>query len=489
MTQSLPKEATITSSVKDGQDTENSASEHYIDPVLERRMMRKFDMYAISAMGALYMMANLDRNNLGNAQVAGMPDDIGLVGNQFGTATTLLFATYVPLEGPIAIMLKAIGPKPLMATCALLWGCCTLGMSFIQNYNGLYACRLLIGVFEAGLIPCINVCLGWIYNKSERGKRSSVIFAFSAFSSAFGGLLAFGLTQIETANFEGWRWLFVVESIMTLVLVPIFWFVFPTSPTEAWFLTPEEKKMMQARYDADPNWGNADEFSMAECLKAFADPKWYAFCVYQFSVDISLYGLTTFMPAIIKGLGYTSVHANLMTVPIYICALVFFLIVAYFSDKTGKRGPYLAGCLLFLIVGYAILISVDNLKVRFFGCFVAALGIYPTTGLSLMWLSDNVSRHYKRATMIGFTLCIGNTAGVAVGQIFTTDTAPRYIPGLSIGLGLSCVALTVTILMMASFVWVNRKRDALLLAAEQAGTPIEPNADLGDYCPHFRYSI
>jgi MFS family permease len=227
----------------------------------------------------------------------------------------------------------------------------------------------LIGLFEAGLIPCINVYLGWVYKKSERGQRSSFIFAFSAFSSAFGGILAYGLTQIRTANFSGWRWLFAVEGAMTIIVVPIFWLVFPTSPTEAWFLTPEEKQMMQARYEADPSWGNDDKFSWSECLKAFKDPKWYAFFAYQFSVNVSLYGLTTFMPAIVRGLGYASVTANLMTVPIYVCSLVFFLIIAWFSDRTGYRGPYLAGCLLCLIVGYALLISVDNLKVRFFASF------------------------------------------------------------------------------------------------------------------------
>lgn len=212
-----------------------------------------------------------------------------------------------------------------------------------------------------------------MYKKSERGKRSSLIFAFSAFSSAFGGLLAFGLTQIKTTHFAGWRWLFAIEGVITILVVPIFWFIFPNSPTEAWFLTAEEKQLMKARYDADPSWGYNEEFSLKECLKAFVDPKWYAFFAYQFSVNISLYGLTTFMPAIVKGLGYTSIHANLMTVPIYMCALVFFLIIAYFSDRSGYRGPYIAGCMLCLIIGYALLISVDNLKVRFFACFGMSL--------------------------------------------------------------------------------------------------------------------
>jgi hypothetical protein len=106
-----------------------------------------------------------------------------------------------------------------------------------------------------------------------------------------------------------------------------------------------------------------------------------------------------------------------------------------------------------------------------------------------MWLQDNVARHYKRATMVGFTLCFANTSGVAVGQIFTTQSAPRYIKGLSISLGLAVLALSIVFGLVISMTMVNRKRAKLLLEAEQAGNPIEPRPELGDYDPHFRYYI
>ncbi|KAJ5714030.1 high-affinity nicotinic acid transporter [Penicillium malachiteum] len=468
----------------------HGTTEIYIDPVKERKMMRKFDIFAIGLLGLFYFMANLDRSNIGNAQTAGLPADLGLVGNQFGTATTLLYATYVPFEGPIAVLLKIIGPKPLLSTCAFCWGITTLGMAFIQNWKGLYACRLLTGLFEAGLIPCINVYIALVYKKEERGKRSAAIFAFSACSSAFGGLLAYGLTQVNGPNgWEGWRWLFVIEGAMTSILVPLYLFLFPKHPTTAWFLSAEEKIMMQARYDNDPHWGQNEEFQWADSLSALTDPKWYALFIYQFSVDISLYGFTTFLPKIVSGLGYSGVKANLMTVPIYIVSLIWFLVIAYFSDRTGLRGPFLAGPLLCLVIGYAILISVEDLEVRFFACFVVGLGIYPTTGLSLMWLQDNTARHFKRATMVGMTLCFGNTAGVAVGQIFTTESAPRYIKGLSISLGLAVVALAMVTVLMVGMTAVNNKRAARIRLAEESGEVLESEPEKGDYDVFFRYSL
>lgn len=217
------------------------------------------------------------RSNIGNANTAGMPDDIGLTGNQFGTATSLLFATYVTIETPVAVLLKIIGPKYLLTFIAFAWGSVTLGMGFIENWKALYACRLLLGFFEAGLIPCIDVYIGLVYKKRERGQRSAMIFAFSAISSAFGGILAFGLTQIKgPGDFQGWRWLFIVEAILTILIVPLFFFIFPQEPRDAWFLKPEEKEMMSARYANDPHWGIDEEFKWSSLLSIFSDPKFYA---------------------------------------------------------------------------------------------------------------------------------------------------------------------------------------------------------------------
>lgn len=95
---------------------------------------------------------------------------------------------------------------------------------------------------------------------------------------------------------------------------------------------------------------------------------WYSW-IYQFSVNISLYSFTTFLPSIISGLGYHNVKANLMTVPIYFWGMFWCLFIAWASDRTGLRGPFIAAHLLVLIIGYSILVSVKSLGVRYFGCF------------------------------------------------------------------------------------------------------------------------
>lgn len=135
------------------------------------------------------MLSNLDRSNLGNASVTSMPADIGLVGNQLGTAVTLFYATLVPAEAPMGVLLKMIGPHYLLSFCAFSWGLTTFSMGFIHNATGLYTCRLFLGLFEAAVAPCFDTYIGCVYKKHERAKRSSVMFCFAALASALGGLL------------------------------------------------------------------------------------------------------------------------------------------------------------------------------------------------------------------------------------------------------------------------------------------------------------
>lgn len=178
-----------------------------------------------------------------------------------------------------------------------------------------------------------------------------------------------------------------------------------------------------------------------------------------------------------------------MTVPVYMLGLVWFLFIAYMSDRTKQRGVWIGGPLILLIVGLGILIGAEKTSIRFFGCFVTILGIYPTVGLSIMWLSDNVGRHFKRASMVGMVLTLANTAGVAVGQIYRTEDAPRYVKGLTISLGLNCVAMLMLVFLMVGMWWINKKRSAAIAKGIAEGRPLPEQPEKGDYDVHFVYSL
>lgn len=226
-----------------------------------------------------------------------------------------------------------------------------------------------------------------VYLRSEMSLRSAIMYGFSALAGAVGGLLASAVSNIKAGGLPSWSWLFIIEGIITIALVPIIYAVFPKDPRTAWFLNEEERRVMRLRFELNPHLSMEDKFSWDKVISAFKDPKLYIHSVLEFSVSLSLFSFMTFLPAIIRGLGYTSVHAQLLTVPVYVWATISYLSIALLSDRIGMRAPFIIGACLFLIAGYAIQLGTDVLGARYVAVFVCGVGVYAS--VSVFPVNDN----------------------------------------------------------------------------------------------------
>ena len=124
-----------------------------------------------------------------------------------------------------------------------------------------------------------------------------------------------------------------------------------------------------------------------------------------------LYGISLFLPTIIRSLGYTSSTAQLLTVPIYITASILAVAVAWFSDRYGKRFPFILVCLILMAVGFIMCISSTKAGVIYAGVFIAACALYPAFPGNITWLSNNLAGSTKRATGQAIQIAMGNLAG------------------------------------------------------------------------------
>jgi MFS family permease len=135
-----------------------------------------------------------------------MPEAIGATTNQFSTAVSIFYATYVTFETPWAILLKKLTPRYVITGLCMVWSLTTIFSGFITNIGGLYATRLILGACEAGLFPSLNLYLTMIYRREEQAKRVSYLFVCAALSGAFGGLLAYAILFMDgVAGVAGWR--------------------------------------------------------------------------------------------------------------------------------------------------------------------------------------------------------------------------------------------------------------------------------------------
>ncbi|ORY78469.1 major facilitator superfamily domain-containing protein [Leucosporidium creatinivorum] len=461
-------------------------SELYIDPKEEKKLLRKLDFFLISLLGTLYLLSFLDRSNIGNANIAGLSTDLGLVGNQYGAAVSVVYSTYVAFEPVWSNLLKVIGAKRLMTVSTLLWGAVTTGTAFVKNWDQLMAVRVLLGAFEAGLFPCVNMYLAMSYRPDEQGKRLSYVFVCAAISGAFGGLLAFGLTQIKGGSLASWQYLYLVEGIISLSFAPIIYFMLPNTLDKAWWLNRRERELCVIRYEINrKNYDVKEKFSWGQVKLAALDWKTWSHSVNQFCVDTTLYGLTTFMPVIIKGLNLTknTVDAQLLTVPVYFVAATSYVIGAHYSDKYQNRSLFIILYMAIAAIGYLILAIAESTKVRFGGVFVVGLSLYGAVGLNVTWVTTNTAGHFRRATSVGLMQLVGNSSGAAIGFIYNAKEAPRYNKGLWIAFSLSILSIIITALHAFALRRINARR-AELVAAGAAD-----QQELGSDNPHFKFML
>lgn len=200
----------------------------------ELKLKARIDMHILPFVSVLYLMAFLDRVNISNARAFKLEKDLGMSGVQFNTALVIFFVPYILFEIPSNMLLKHFSPRTWLSICCLGFGVVTICQGLVQNYSGLLATRFFLGVFECVMFPgCFYVIGSW-YRRHEAQKRFSLFFSSTSLAGAFGGLLASGIGKMDgMRGYHGWRWLFILEGVVTVLVGIFFFFTFPTFPEQA----------------------------------------------------------------------------------------------------------------------------------------------------------------------------------------------------------------------------------------------------------------
>ncbi|KAK3076483.1 hypothetical protein LTS18_012881, partial [Coniosporium uncinatum] len=233
------------------------------------------------------------------------------------------------------------------------------------------------------------------------------------------------------------------------------------------------------------------EFHWYDVRRGLLDWKIWVFCFGQFGVDTMLYGYSTFLPTIIRGINpsYSAALVQVLTIPCYALGALTYLSVAWVSDSRQQRGlPIVAFCGI-SIVGYGMLISNGGAGVHYAGCFLVAMGLYVGVGLPLAWLPTNQPRYGKRTTATGLQLTIGNCAGILSSFLYPMAEGPRYVRGHGVTLALVGFAAVLYAGMSVYFVRRNKKRLSGAEDGKVVGKSEEEIAEMGDESPRFVFTF
>ncbi|KAF4121906.1 Major Facilitator Superfamily [Geosmithia morbida] len=460
-----------------------------IDQQSEKRLVRKLDIWIAPVMTLIFLTAYLDRSNIGNAASAGMTEQLGMSSGDLGNAVTLFYVTYVAFEVPCSLVLKKFHPSRMIPLLMFGWSIVLIGTGFMHTRGQLYASRLLLGLFESGMFPCLALYLSTFYKPGEQALRVSYLFVSSALSGSFGGLFAYALLKMDgVAGMAGWRWLFIIEGCASVAVSVFVFFFLPDNFETARFLNAEEKNLMRVRAQLNARYNGKPDFDWAEVKNAALDPKLYISCWSQFMADICSFGLSSFLPLIIKSFGYDTVTTQLLTVPVFFWASCAYIVVSWMSDRWRRRAFFMMPACLITAVGYAVNLGVaaDKRGPLYFSTFLIAPGVYVIVGLNCAWLLNSHAPYYKRAMAIGMNQSIGNCAGIVVGQIFRTTQNGKYVMGLSSSLAAVILAIAGHASLYMYLRRQNIKRDHMSQEERQAEIDA---GKTGDFHPDYRYAL
>ncbi|OZJ03566.1 hypothetical protein BZG36_03097 [Bifiguratus adelaidae] len=328
----------------------------------ERKLVRKLDMVILPLTMCMYLSAYLDRGNMGNARLQGLQtevldnDDI-----KYDVCLASFYIAYIIFNIPGNMMAKFLPPAAALSIACLIWGIAATCQASVTSYAGLVVCRLFIGIGEAGFGPTVPLTTrDYWYKRNEIATRISLFIGCGALAGTFGGLIAYGVDIIKGASLSDWRILFLIEGLPTVLLALVVFFCLPDRPETSKFITEEERTIANTRLNSQGLAEGPRNFHWPSLRHALTDYKnWMMACMYL-GINLTLGSISGFLPTIIKTMGYSSVNAQLYTVPPYAVALVYMTIVSNISDRLKIRGLFVFMNGMVAAIGFIILITVQQ---------------------------------------------------------------------------------------------------------------------------------
>jgi D-galactonate transporter len=323
-------------------------------------------------LGLLFLMAWLDRYNLGFAKLQ-MVKDLGFSEAVYGFGAGIVYLGYMLFEIPSNLFLERIGARKTFARITILWGITSIAMMLVKTAKWFYILRFLLGSFEAGLLPGVLLYLTYWFPARRRAQMVAGFLTSIPISAIFGGPISGWImgSMGGRAGLANWQWLFVLEGIPSIIVGLMALLIVVDKPAAASWLTERERRLVLADLEADHRQAGPREHGFRQALKL---PRVWLLAVIHFCGISSNVTIGFWVPTIIQGLGVKSTLTigMLSTLP-YIGALIGMVLVSRHSDRTLERRYHAALPCLACAVGLVGIGMFANTPVLAFAALVVAV--------------------------------------------------------------------------------------------------------------------
>jgi MFS family permease len=406
-------------------------------------------------------------------------------------------------------------PSIYIGIITLLWGVMMTLHGIVQDFGGIVAVRFLMGIFEAGLFPAAvtvreetspgrpwsnywKVLNKW-YTKYELATRLALFYTASALSGAFSGLLAYAIAKMDgVAGQEGWRWIFLIEGMATVVMGIITPFVLTDTPERRpkW-LTDEECDYLIRRMVAQNGGERANregkKLSLALLKDVVTDWQYYPFVLCYWSNTVPNYGMKFTLPQIIKNMGYSSSNAQLLSIPPYVAGAISSVGFNMLGDRMRRRSYFLMIPQALVVISYCIITPLsphikDYIGACFFAVILSNIGVYPINPGTSSWASNNSAGAAKRSVALAYVLSLSSVGGIFASYIFIESEAPGYPTGFGVSMAAALAGIFAVVFLDFTYKRINVKRDKMSIEEVAEKYTEDDLTRLGNRSPLFRYT-
>ncbi|KAG7909727.1 hypothetical protein KL906_002483 [Ogataea polymorpha] len=198
----------------------------------ETKFVRKLDLYLLTWGCIAYLIKSIDQSNYSNAYVSGMKEDLNIVGKEYNWISTYFNIGYAVGLIPSQVSMTRISTPYWLSSCEFIWGILTLSCAFVKSVHVLFPLRFLIGLFESSAWPGMMTIFYNYYTKKELATRAALFTGSYYAGSMFTGFVQAAIYKTLNGHggLAGWKWLFVINGLMTVAIASVGFYIVPDSP-------------------------------------------------------------------------------------------------------------------------------------------------------------------------------------------------------------------------------------------------------------------
>jgi ACS family tartrate transporter-like MFS transporter len=315
-----------------------------VSTAIEAETIRKLRIRLLPFLFALFVVAFIDRINLGFAALT-MNRELAITSQQFGFAAGIFFWGYFLFEVPSNLILHRVGARVWIARILITWGTVATLTGFVHSAHQLLVARFALGLAEAGYFPGITLYLGYWFRQREKAQAIAVIMIGIPLAGVLGAPVSgFILDHVHWFGLSSWRWLLILEGFPAIACVPLVSFLLPSRPVEARFLSAEEKAWITDQLDREDRQKLGPQAHSLSLARTLVNPRvWHLACI-GFAFAFASYTFSFWLPQVMKS-GLSGQSNSALGIAIMIpnlLALIAMILVSRNSDRTLERRYHMA---------------------------------------------------------------------------------------------------------------------------------------------------